>query len=335
LHDIPNFYQFLSIIGTGKYGEIYLSKNLISGQNFAIKTQKKAILSEKQARIEALFNEIRILRKINHPNISKIYQVFEDDCSVFIVLEYVHSENNFIENILNGIPYSEDWVKKHFKGVIEGLKYLHENHIIHRDLKLENLVLNENEEMKIIDFGNATIIGKKGSSIGKTGSPGYMAPEVKNGKKYNEKADIFSMGIILYYFLTGGKKLISERDLNGNYEFDIEDCMKLSKEIRLLLNLMLQNDHEKRITAENMLKNDWFNDRKDFLNAEQQACLINNLELNTENLSEFDEKIEKENFNNIKICQKPKVNKTPKTLLGKRNIIKIENKISDVFKFCC
>ena len=154
-------------------------------------------------------NEINILKSLSHPNIVKIYEFFDTAVDYYIVTEYCKKGELF--DYINN-KYSERQLAVLFYQVFSGLCYLHEKKILHRDLKLENLMISEIEKdintgeeyfwMKIIDFGTAKIFERKKKEKEIIGSSYYIAPEVLK-KNYNEKCDTWSVGVILYMTLTG------------------------------------------------------------------------------------------------------------------------------------
>lgn len=151
-----------------------------------------------------LFNEINILRELDHPNIVKMYEFFEDEKRYYIVTEICKGGELFDEIIARG-KFTEKDAAVLMKQVLSCVNYCHKNHIVHRDLKPENILLEQNkdfDQIKIIDFGTSLLFDSAKSLDEKLGTPYYIAPEVLN-KKYNEKCDIWSCGVIVYILLSG------------------------------------------------------------------------------------------------------------------------------------
>lgn len=157
-----------------------------------------------------LEREINILRDVHHKNIVKLSEVYEDDLNVYLVLDYANGGDLYEDLNINN-PYNERKASAIAKDVLEGLAYLHSKGIIHRDIKLENLLIvydidyhyiYRNHEgsstIKISDFGLATQVDPNELETQRCGSPGYAAPELLAGVGYDTKADIFSVGVILY-----------------------------------------------------------------------------------------------------------------------------------------
>jgi len=167
------------------------------------------ISSNKQKKKESVFNEINILRTLNHPNILKLHQVYETETSYYLILELCRG-GNLGQKIKNFKQIEENTIQPILKGLLKGVDYLRINNIIHRDLKIENILFKENLEketvdnVKIIDFGLASHIGqnsKPDKLFVKCGTPGYIAPEILAASEtadYNEKCDVFSLGVIFH-----------------------------------------------------------------------------------------------------------------------------------------
>lgn len=196
------YYTNLKLIGKGTFAKVILSKRNSDNKEFAIKTfDKKNILSSKSANRTrvGLINEINIMRHVNHPNIIKMYEVYEGEFHVYLVLEVLKGGELFDRIIKKG-HYSEKDASVVISKLLWALEYIHDRGIMHRDIKPENLILkDENDfEIKLADFGLAEKLDKKELLFKRCGTPGYVAPEVLEDKKYDTKCDIYSAGVILY-----------------------------------------------------------------------------------------------------------------------------------------
>ena len=196
------YYNNLKVIGKGTFAKVILSKRISDNHDFAIKTfDKKNILSSKSANRTrvGLINEISIMRSLDHPNIIKLHEVYEGEYHVYLVLELLKGGELFDRIIKKG-HYSEKDAAILISKLIWALEYIHERGIMHRDIKPENLILKDDNEyeIKLADFGLAEKIDKKELLFKRCGTPGYVAPEVLEDKKYDTKVDIYSAGVILY-----------------------------------------------------------------------------------------------------------------------------------------
>ena len=263
------YYKKLRNLGSGSYGTVYLAKNILKENLVAIKVIEKIpsnIIDDMEIK-----NEINILKTLSHPNIVKIYEFFDTALNYYIVTEYC-KKGELFEYINN--KYSERQLAVLFYQVFSGLCYLHEKKILHRDLKLENLMISEIERdintgeeyfwIKIIDFGTAKIFERKKKEKEIIGSSYYIAPEVLK-KNYNEKCDTWSVGVILYMTLTGVPPFDGENDEDiinhikiGKYNKTSKRFLSHSQEVKDLVNSLLERDSEKRLSAKDALSHPWF-----------------------------------------------------------------------------
>ena len=269
-----------SIIGKGSFGEVYLTR--IKGDNnlYATKVYNRKLIENDVDLKKYLKSEVTILRKLNHPNIIKLKEVKKTKNHFYIVTEYYNGDNlmNTLENYKEkyGKPFSEEIVQYLMRQIMNGFNYLHSNNIMHRDIKLENILLNyqtiEDKNNlnimkaipKIIDFGLAIFL-KNSLAESIIGNPINMSPLLlkkltSNGKiqqlGYDKKEDIWSLGSICYEMLIGNPAFDAD-DLDdlvnkverGNYKVPIS----LSKEVVSFINGMLQYDPKKRLTCEQLM----------------------------------------------------------------------------------
>ena len=198
-------------LGSGAYGEVKRVVHKITGQERAVKVFLKDF--NHFSSYKTVKNEIEILRRLNHPIIIKMYEFFEDEKRVYMVLEKCDGGELF-EQISKNKRLNENIAALICKQLFSALSYLHDNNIAHRDMKPENILLEDREDfinIKIIDFGTAVTIQKNNKSKGRNnnwmltdvvGSAYYIAPEVIIGN-YDEKCDLWSSGVILYILLSG------------------------------------------------------------------------------------------------------------------------------------
>ena len=262
-------YKIINVLGNGSYGKVYKAMNLITQNLVAI----KSVIKKKDNSVEGIDikNEIDVLKKLNHPNIVKIYEFYDIKDNYYLITELCKYGDlyNYIK-----FTFSEKQLCVLFYQVFSGLIYLHENKIIHRDLKLENIMIDSIEKdnitcepyfyIKIIDFGSAKYFSKQRIENEIIGSSYYIAPEVLK-QKYNEKCDTWSAGVLLYMLLTkkapfNGKnsEIIMEKIEEGNYDRKNKKLMEFSDEVRDLLNHLLEKDVDKRFSAKQALNHPWF-----------------------------------------------------------------------------
>ncbi|KAH6820177.1 Protein kinase superfamily protein [Perilla frutescens var. hirtella] len=191
-------------IGAGSFSTVWHARHRVHGTEVAIKEIATSRLNPKLQ--ESLKSEIFILQKTNHPNIIRLHDMIEEPGKIYIVLEYCKGGDLsvYIQRHQGGIP--EATAKYFMQQLAEGLKVLRENNLIHRDLKPQNLLLSSNGDnsiLKIADFGFARSLQPRGLAETLCGSPLYMAPEIMQLQRYDAKADLWSVGTILFQLVTG------------------------------------------------------------------------------------------------------------------------------------
>ncbi|CAN4106030.1 unnamed protein product [Withania somnifera] len=191
-------------IGAGSFSTVWHARHRAHGTEVAIKEIVTARLNNKLQ--DSLKSEIVILQKINHPNIIRLHDMIEEVGKIYIVLEYCRGGDLsvYIQQRQGRIP--EETAKHFMQQLASGLNILHDNNLIHRDLKPQNLLLSSNNDhstLKIADFGFARSLQPRGLAETLCGSPLYMAPEIMQLQKYDAKADLWSVGAILFQLVTG------------------------------------------------------------------------------------------------------------------------------------
>ena len=257
------FYLFGREIGHGAFGKVNLCLHIASGHLVAMKTFIKKDLKYKETK-DKLKNEVEVLSKLHHPFINQILDSFETETHFFIVMEYVCGD--LLSFIRKRNKLNEPSAKIIFKQIIEGLKYIHKKKIIHRDIKLDNILIDLNNTIKICDFGVSRKIEKGNLIYERCGTPAYIAPEIYSKIGYEDgKCDIWSAGITLYYMLSGNLPFkgsnIQELEkviLSGEYE-KIKD---VSNEANNIIDGMLRIDPNNRLTIDEILKHPWLNNTK-------------------------------------------------------------------------
>ncbi|KAI8575500.1 hypothetical protein K450DRAFT_180736, partial [Umbelopsis ramanniana AG] len=199
-------YVMLQTLGEGEFGKVKLAIHSETGQEVAIKLIRKQSIGSSSSRLNKVQREISVLKVLHHPYIVKLYDVVETEKYIGIILECA-SGGELFEYILARRYLKEKDAKRLFAQLISGVRYMHEKHIVHRDLKLENLLLDRHRNVIITDFGFANQFAATKDDLMATscGSPCYAAPElvVSDGLYVGSAVDIWSCGVILYAMLCG------------------------------------------------------------------------------------------------------------------------------------
>ncbi|KAF7200931.1 transcript variant X1 [Nothobranchius furzeri] len=260
-------YRLLKTIGKGNFAKVKLARHILTGREVAIKIIDKTQLNPNS--LQKLFREVRIMKILNHPNIVKLFEVIETERTLYLVMEYASGGEVFDYLVAHG-RMKEKEARAKFRQIVSAVQYCHQKHIVHRDLKAENLLLDADMNIKIADFGfsNEFTLANKLDTF--CGSPPYAAPELFQGKKYNgPEVDVWSLGVILYTLVSGslpfdGQNLkeLRERVLRGKYRIPFymsTDCENLLKRF-LVLNPAKRGTLEVREDAENQIMKDrWIN----------------------------------------------------------------------------
>ncbi|PVV05067.1 hypothetical protein BB560_000416 [Smittium megazygosporum] len=262
-------YLLLQTIGEGEFAKVKLALQLETGDEFAIKLVRKDWIDTEQ-KLEKIEREISVLKTIDHPFIVKLHDIIESDKYIGLVLEYA-SGGELFDHILAHNYLNEKDARRIFAQLISSVSYLHNNGVVHRDLKLENLLLDYDKNVKITDFGFANFFDSKYGQFMMTscGSPCYAAPELifGDGMYAGTAVDIWSCGVILYAMLAGYLPYDDDpENPNGNninrlYQYIISSDLtfpdRISPSAQSLLNIILVANPKKRATIEDIINHEW------------------------------------------------------------------------------
>ena len=280
-----NLYKVYKILfpplGRGAYGEVRKAIHLKTGETRAI---KMLMLQEVNAQSKRkLINEVNVMKCLDHPHIVKIYEFFDHESALYIVMEYLEGEPLFDYLIRHTPAITEKMVAEIMHQILSAIYFMHLNGIVHRDIKSENIVFN-GKNITVIDVGTSKIMTSESRLRDAKGTAFYMAPEVIKGS-YNEKCDIWSCGIVFYILLTGrppftvaSKTNVFNQILNLEFELPLNKITGVSKEALNLLHSMLEEKPENRIRAEDALRHPFFDKRTQEHSPQILVNVVQNME---------------------------------------------------------
>ena len=249
-------------LGSGAFGKVVLGKHIITGETVAIKILDKIILNQTPEDYELVKKEMSILKLVKHKYIIQLYEILQTPNHIFIVMEYCDGKD-IMDYILSKNFLSESDALKYFQQLINALFYLHSQNIAHRDIKIDNILLDRNKNLKLIDFGLSTKYSDNKLLDQPCGTIVYSAPEVLEGQPYHGMlADVWSSGIVLYGMLSGYLPF-SDNDDNVNKKLIIEGKIEMPENISPwvtdLLRHMLDVNPMTRYTLQDIKDHPWFN----------------------------------------------------------------------------
>ncbi|XP_037360615.1 serine/threonine-protein kinase SIK2 isoform X1 [Talpa occidentalis] len=252
------FYDIEGTLGKGNFAVVKLGRHRITKTEVAIKIIDKSQLDA--VNLEKIYREVQIMKLLDHPHIIKLYQVMETKSMLYLVTEYAKNGEIF-DYLANHGRLNECEARRKFWQILSAVDYCHERKVVHRDLKAENLLLDNNMNIKIADFGFGNFF-KSGELLATwCGSPPYAAPEVFEGQQYEgPQLDIWSMGVVLYVLVCGALPfdgptlpILRQRVLEGRFRipyFMSEDCEHLIRRMLVL-------DPSKRLTIAQIKEHKW------------------------------------------------------------------------------
>ncbi|KQS21499.1 calcium/calmodulin-dependent protein kinase type 1 isoform X2 [Drosophila erecta] len=260
---IEEKYNLHGLLGTGAFSEVRLAESKDPpGEHFAVKIIDKKALKGKE---ESLENEIRVLRRLTHPNIVQLLETYEDKSKVYLVMELVTGGELF-DRIVEKGSYTEKDASHLIRQILEAVDYMHEQGVVHRDLKPENLLYyspDDDSKIMISDFGLSKM-EDSGIMATACGTPGYVAPEVLAQKPYGKAVDVWSIGVISYILLCGYPPFYDENDANlfaqilkGDFEFDSPYWDEISESAKHFIKNLMCVTVEKRYTCKQALAHAW------------------------------------------------------------------------------
>eukprot|EP00588_Corethron_pennatum_P003554 CAMPEP_0194296804 /NCGR_PEP_ID=MMETSP0169-20130528/57216_1 /TAXON_ID=218684 /ORGANISM="Corethron pennatum, Strain L29A3" /LENGTH=266 /DNA_ID=CAMNT_0039046401 /DNA_START=100 /DNA_END=897 /DNA_ORIENTATION=+ len=228
---VNDLFRFKDLIGTGGFSSVYAASCNYSNSKstLAIKVLEDSRMTTESEQ-KHFRNELKIMQSLHHPSIIKLNGYYKESSKHYLVMEYI-SGGDLLDDIVKNGSYDEFRGRQIAYSLIDAVKYMHSNGIAHRDLKPENILLSMHHEcdIKIADFGFSTRFNGPNSLTTMCGTPGFIAPEVLNGKRYDAAVDIWSLGVTMYIIFAGYQPFQEEDDerrslqiKRGDYSFPKE-----------------------------------------------------------------------------------------------------------------
>ncbi|XP_064629382.1 serine/threonine-protein kinase par-1-like [Lineus longissimus] len=258
-------------LGEGSFAKVKEGLHTLTGEKVAVKIIDKKKAKEDSYVRKNLRREGKLLQVVRHTNVAQLYEIMETENCYYLVLELCEG-GDLMEHICNKKRLEEKEVRKYMRQIISAVEYLHRAGILHRDLKVENLLLSQNKDVKIIDFGLSNSVKVTHTNDGykfdeflvtQCGSPAYAAPELLANKKYGPQVDVWSIGVNMYAMLTGNlpftvhpfniktlQNKMTSGDMNALPESITRGCRDLVKKL-------LTSDPEKRISLREAMQHPW------------------------------------------------------------------------------
>ncbi|CAF3383508.1 unnamed protein product [Rotaria socialis] len=274
LDPIKNYDKF-ELIGTGGFAKVYRGVRLCDRVDVAIKIMDKQQLKLKNAQ-SRVNDEVQIHYRLRNSAIVQLLEVFEDDTNIYLILELCATDMQKYLNIRQ--QFTEDETRHYIKQIVAGIEYLHSHQILHRDLKLHNLLLTKDNNVKIADFGLAKqLVTHEQRNFTMVGTPNFLAPEIATRKTHSFEADIWSLGALIYQCLVGkppfdDQDVLSTLKRVANVRYILPNG--LSNEAKDLISRILQKDAKKRLTLIQIRHHPFLLKRlmNDRINSSRNSC---------------------------------------------------------------
>lgn len=254
-------YQLEETLGTGAYGLVKKARHVLTNHQVAIKIMDKKHTAE-------IIQEIEIWRKLDHPRIAQLYEVLKTETKIYLVMELAN-QGELLNWLTKQGTVSEELARKWFRQVVSAISYMHKRNILHRDIKLENILLDEDLNIKLVDFGFAKEFDPLKKLDSFCGSIAYAAPEMLNGSKYKgPEVDVWSLGVVLYTMSCGqlpfedeDQDALAAKVCAGQYVLPDN----LSPELKSLIQGILRVETAERFDINQILLHPWLQmDQSDF-----------------------------------------------------------------------
>ncbi|XP_065843857.1 aurora kinase C-like [Oscarella lobularis] len=255
-------------LGKGKFGSVYLAREKKHKYIIALKVLFKSQLQRGEVEHQ-LRREIEIQSRLRHPNILRLFGFFYDDTRVYLILEYA-PQGELYKQLKSARRFDEKKTATYVAQLADALRYCHSNHVIHRDIKPENLLLGYHGELKIADFGWSVHSTSRRTTM--CGTLDYLPPEMIEGKRHDEKVDLWCVGILCYELLVGQPPFETESHTETYRRIcrvDIRFPVHVAPGPRDLILRLLRHNPQERLSLDRVLKHPWIQENADLSSLSQ------------------------------------------------------------------
>ncbi|KAI9714531.1 MAG: hypothetical protein M1820_000492 [Bogoriella megaspora] len=270
-------YQILEQLGKGHFATVYLCIEKNSGTRYAVKKFEKRAGPSEKSKVDGLQQEVAVLMSVSHPSVLCLKDTYDEHDGFYLVLELA-PEGELFNWIVMKQKLTEEEARKVFVQLFQGIQYLHERNIVHRDVKPENILMTDRDlSVKLADFGLAKIIGEESFTTTLCGTPSYVAPEIleqSNHRRYTRAVDVWSLGVVLYICLCGfppfsdelfsqeNPYTLSQQIKAGRFDYPSPYWDSVGDDALDLIDSMLTVEVDKRITIQECLEHPWTTNAK-------------------------------------------------------------------------
>nr|XP_054752927.1 serine/threonine-protein kinase MARK2-like [Lytechinus pictus] len=251
------------VIGEGSFAKVRLGTHILTQEQVAVKVIDKKLIANREYVRKNLRREAAVLQKMRHNNITQLYEVLETASNYYIVMELAEG-GTFMTFLCKRKKLSERETRRYIRQLVTAVDHMHHLDVIHRDIKIENFLLDNDQNLKVIDFGLSNILGYDGLLRTQCGSPAYAAPEIFCNSSYGPAVDIWSIGVNMYAMLTGELPFVVDPPNNMSKLHSrimqgatIPDT--LTKDCRDLLQRLLEPKELDRIKLPDIMRHPWMN----------------------------------------------------------------------------
>ena len=257
-------FQLIKLLSKGGFGKVYLAKNTLDGEYYAMKRIRKDVLIEKR-QIENTLNEKRILSSNDNPFLLSMHYCYQSEYRLYFFMDFVKGKDLY-HNMFKAKKFNEEQVKFYVAQLVIAFSTLHKNKIMHRDLKPENVLLGEDGYIVLADFGLAKILDKSTDlSYTQCGTKEYLAPEIIKGEAQTFTVDWWTLGILMYELIKGETPYRKNGSRNKNIVWPDpkKDKIYISDEMKHIISRLLDKDPDTRLGVKGawqVMAHEWFSD---------------------------------------------------------------------------